>query len=329
MGALVKAAQEKAVKKTEAGEGLSLAELIAREWPKIEGVMPKHMSSERLFQITVSTINKEPKLAQCDVATLLSCVMKCSALGLEPSAVDGLGRAYILPYRNGKTKRMEATFILGYKGMIDLARRSGEVASISARAVYEGDKFDFKYGLEECCDHYPSAIDRTPDKLTHVYMIAHFKDKEGKPTGYHLEVMTKAEVDAIRKRSKAGDSGPWVTDYEAMAKKTVLRRAFPYLPVSIEAQDASSADGTSGGFEEMLGYAPVIAPEAEPEPQETPEPPVMEVTPESVEDAPSDGLRRAACRSCGRIVNDVTPDCGLDDLNVNIPCCDRPDYQWA
>ena len=325
MGALVKAAQEKAIRKTEAGEGLSLSELIAREWTKIEGVMPKHMSSERLYQITVSTINKEPKLAQCDVATLLSCVMKCSALGLEPSAVDGLGRAYILPYKNGKTKRMEATFILGYKGMIDLARRSGEIESIASRAVYQGDEFEYEFGLDEKCRHIPRATERNPQNLTHVYVVAKFKDG-----GYYLDVMTKAEVDAIRKRSKAGDSGPWVTDYEAMAKKTVVRRAFPYLPVSIEAQTASSADDTSGGYEGLLGYAPL--PETPEEPQEAPEAEVVDVVPQSVENAPRtapDGLRRATCRSCGQVVEEVTPDCSLEDLNVNMPCCGKPDYAWA
>ena len=320
MGALVKAAQEKAIRKTQAGEGLSLSELIAREWPKIEGVMPKHMSSERLYQITVSAINKEPKLGECDVATLLSCVMKCSALGLEPSAVDGLGRAYILPYRNGKTKRMEATFILGYKGMIDLARRSGEIESIASRAVYEGDEFEYEFGLDEKCRHIPLATERSPKSLTHVYVVAKFKDG-----GYYLDVMTKAEVDAIRKRSKAGDSGPWVTDYEAMAKKTVVRRAFPYLPVSIEAQGAASADETSGGYEGALGYAPT----APATPDEAPEAEVLDVQPQKVANVPSGGLRRAVCRTCGAPVEEITPDCALEDLNGNILCCDRPDYAWA
>lgn len=214
---------------------------IKRNWDRISAVAPKHLDAERLYQLTVSAVNKEPKLAACTPETVLSCIMKCSALGLEPSAVDGLGRAYILPFRNGKTGRMEGTFILGYKGMIDLARRSGEVKDISARAVHEGDVFEYEFGLDERLRHVPAQADG--GKLTHVYMICHFTDG-----GHYMDVMTKAEVDAVRKRSKSANNGPWVTDYEAMAKKTVIRRAFPYLPVSVEAQQAAAADETDGGM---------------------------------------------------------------------------------
>lgn len=320
MGALTKATQGKQQIQQQGEKPKTLAEIIKYRWSEIEAVMPKHLSSERLYQMTVSAINREPKLGQCELSTLLSCVMKCSALGLEPSAVDGLGRAYILPFYNNKTRKMEATFILGYKGMIDLARRSGEIESIASRAVYEGDEFEYEFGLDEKCRHVPHAIERTPGKLTHVYVVAKFKDG-----GYYLDVMTKAEVEAIRQRSKAKDSGPWSTDYEAMAKKTVVRRAFPYLPVSIEAQGAASADETSGGYEVTLGYAPVIAPE---EPSEAPEQPAMEVEPESVEDAPSEAPTRAVCRTCGNVKEGLTPDCTIEDLNAFL-CCDRPDYAWA
>lgn len=316
MGALTKAAEGKGIQQQ---QGKSLAEVIKSQWPKIEAVMPKHLSSERLYQLTLSTINHEPKLGQCDIATLLGCVMKCSALGLEPSAVDGLGRAYILPYRNGKRGTMEATFILGYKGMIDLARRSGQIESIAARAVYEGDVFEYEFGLNETCRHVPQAIERTPDKLTHVYMVCRFKDG-----GYYMDVMTKAEVDTIRKRSKAGTSGPWVTDYEAMAKKTVVRRAFPYLPVSIEAQSAAAADETAGGYEGVLGVAPVVEPE-EPEPLEAE---AVDVTDAPDQDGALDGPRTAVCSNCGCVKEDLAEDCTLEDLNSFL-CCEEPAYQWA
>lgn len=305
MGQLVKAAQAKGMQQQP--EQKSLADVIKGQWGKIEAVMPKHLSSERLYQLTISAINHEPKLGQCDVKTLLSCVMKCSALGVEPSAVDGLGRAYILPYRNNKRGIMEATFILGYKGMIDLARRSGEIASIASRAVYEGDLFEYEFGLDERCKHVPQAVERTPEKLTHVYMVAKFKDG-----GYYMDVMTRAEVEAIRKRSKAGSSGPWVTDYEAMARKTVLRRAFPYLPVSVEAQSAASADETSGGYESVLG-APVV--------DDSP----MDIEPESVEDAHPNA---AVCTGCGHVIQDVAQDATLDDLN-GVGCCEVSRYTWV
>ena len=249
MGQLAQAAQGRTLQKANPQDGIQ--RMLKHAWPRIEAVMPKHMSSERLFQLAVSTINQTPQLAECDSASLLSCVMKCSALGLEPSAVDGLGRAYILPFRNHG--RMQATFIIGYKGIIDLARRSGQLISIHAQAVYEGDSFD--YWEDESGQHFTYRPNRdavhAPQTLTDVYMTATLKGG-----GKVFEHMTKEEVDAIRKRSKASNKGPWVTDYEAMALKTVIRRAARYLPMSTQAQEAVAADETTPDYSGIL--SPVI-----------------------------------------------------------------------
>lgn len=229
----------------------SIQALLRSQWHKIEAVMPRHMTSERLYQLAVSAINQTPRLAECTPVSLLSCVMKCSALGLEPSAVDGLGRAYIIPYRN--KGHMEATFILGYKGVIDLARRSGQLRSIHAQAVYQGDEFDS--WEDESGQHFkfrPARdVPHTPDALTDVYVCAQLRDG-----GFVFERMTKAEVDAIRKRSRASGNGPWVTDYEAMALKTVIRRAARYLPMATQAQEAVAADETTPDYTGVL--APVM-----------------------------------------------------------------------
>jgi len=250
MGELATVAQGQQMKAADPRSGIK--ELLESQWGKIEAVMPKHMSSERLFQLAVSAINQTPKLAECTPTSLLSCVMKCSALGIEPSAVDGLGRAYIIPRFNKKTRTNEATFMLGYKGMIALARRSGEIQDISARAVYEGDAFDYEYGLDEKLSHVPVNRQRGEgEKPKFVYCIAHFKDG-----GHYFDVMSAAEVEAVRKRSSAAESGPWVSDYEAMAKKTVVRRAFPYLPVSVEAQSAAAADEMTPDYRGV--FSPVV-----------------------------------------------------------------------
>ena len=254
MGDLAIAAQES--KLQAADPRSSIKAMLESQWGKIEAVMPKHMSSERLFQLAVSAINQTPKLAECTPTSLLSCVMKCSALGIEPSAVDGLGRAYIIPRWNKNARANEATFMLGYKGMIALARRSGEIKDISARAVYEGDTFEYEYGLEEKLRHVPLNRERAEsEKPAFVYCIAHFKDG-----GHYFDVMSAAEVEAVRKRSSAANTGPWMSDYEAMAKKTVVRRAFPYLPVSVEAQSAAAADETvpdyRGVFQPVVEAAP-------------------------------------------------------------------------
>lgn len=312
MGQLAQATQGQQLQAAGKTAQHGIAEMLKTAWPRIQKVMPKHMSSERMYQIALSAINTTPKLAECSPATILSCVMKCSALGLEPSAVDGLGRAYILPYRS--KQGMQAQLILGYRGMIALARRSGEIKDISARAVYKGDEFEYSFGLDEKLNHRPAAREHEQgEKPTHVYMVAHFKDG-----GHYMDVMTAQEVEAVRKRSKAANNGPWVTDYEAMAKKTVIRRAFPYLPVSVEAMNAAASDDTDGGFVDQLEHAPIISEQGfEASSQEQPQ------------DTEPKGLRKAVCKSCGSTI-EVAADATLEDVSANMPpCCENMELSWA
>ena len=280
MGQITNATQGKALAK--ANPAGDFKGILAANWHKIAAVMPKHMSEDRMFQLAMSAYNSTPQLAECSTVSVLSCIMKCAALGMEPSAVDGLGRAYILPFRNGKTRRMEATFILGYKGMIDLARRSGEVESISARAVYEGDEFRYAYGLNEDLYHVPM---HKSDQLTYAYCIARFKDG-----GHYFIVLSRKEIEAARKASKAGNNGPWVTNYDAMAVKTDIRRAFPYLPVSIVAQEAAAADEQTPDYSSVLSpVVPTVEQEPADEPVDVPEgidPETGEIMAEIVSDEP-------------------------------------------
>lgn len=253
MGQLAQAAQGAQLAQARPQDNIKT--LLNKAWPRIAAVMPGHMSSERLYQLALSAINQTPKLVECTPASILSCLMKCSANGLEPSNVDGLGRAYIVPYFNRKAGKMEATFILGYKGVIELAHRSGKLLNIHAQAVYRGDTFE--YWEDESGQHFsyrPNLTDsaeHTPDNLTHVYVTAALKDG-----GRVFEHMTKAEVDAIRKRSKASNSGPWVTDYEAMALKTVIKRSARYLPMSTEAASVVAADETTPNYNSV--FNPVV-----------------------------------------------------------------------
>lgn len=312
MGQLAQATQGQQLQAAGHTAQNGIADMLKHAWPRIQAVMPKHMSSERMYQIALSAINTTPKLAECSPATILSCVMKCSSLGLEPSAVDGLGRAYILPYRS--KQGMQAQLILGYKGMIALARRSGEIKDISARAVYEGDEFEYSFGLDEKLNHRPAAREHNQgEKPTHVYMVAHFKDG-----GHYMDVMTAQEVEAVRKRSKAANNGPWVTDYEAMAKKTVIRRAFPYLPVSVEAMNAAASDDTDGGFVDQLEHAPIISEQDFEVPSQ-----------EQPQDTEPKGLRKAVCKSCGSAI-EVAADATLEDVAANMPpCCENMQLEWA
>lgn len=199
---------------------------------QIKAALPRHMTPERMARIATTEMRKIPKLAECNPMSFLGAVIQCSQLGLEPGG--SLGHVYLIPF--GK----EVQVIVGYRGMIDLARRSGQIISIDARAVYEGDQFDCNLGLDAKLVHTPDWNNPNradPAKLRFVYAVAKLKDG-----GIQFDVMSKVEVDAIRKRSKSSGSGPWVTDYAAMALKTVVRRLFKYLPVSIELQHAVGID---------------------------------------------------------------------------------------
>lgn len=197
--------------------------------------LPKHMTVERLARIALTEVRRNPALGRCDQASFLGAVMQCAALGLEPGGA--LGHAYMLPFENRKKGITEVQFLIGYRGMIDLARRSGQIVSLEARAVYSADKFTVKLGLAPALEHEPAweVEDRGP--LRFVYAVAKLVGG-----GVQFEVMSRVEIERTRSQSKAGTSGPWVSHYEEMAKKTVIRRLFKYLPVSIEIQRAVGLD---------------------------------------------------------------------------------------
>lgn len=204
----------------------TIAAYLKRMGPEIEKALPSHMNADRMARIALTTIRTTPKLLECNVSSLLGAVMQAAQLGLEPGLI---GHCYIIPYGR------EAQFIIGYKGMIDLARRSGNIESIYAHCVYEADEFDYELGLHPKLHHKPATGRR--GEMKYVYAVAHFKDG-----GYQFEVMDREEIEKRRSRSKAAKNGPWVTDYEEMAKKTVIRHMWKYLPISIEIQQQAAQD---------------------------------------------------------------------------------------
>lgn len=198
--------------------------------------MPKSMTSDRLTRIVMTECRKTPALLKCAPESFYGAVLQCAALGLEPGSA--LGHCYLLPFGNGKDRsgRPNAQLIIGYRGMIDLARRSGQIISLQAWTVHAQDTFNYQLGLEPDIQHVPaSTADRGP--VTHVYAVAKLKGG-----GIQFEVMSRAEIEKVRSTSKAGNSGPWASHWDEMAKKTVIRRLFKYLPVSIEAVRAVEID---------------------------------------------------------------------------------------
>lgn len=190
---------------------------------EIAKALPSVMTPDRFTRMMLSAVSATPKLADCTPKSFLGAMMNAAQLGLEPNTP--LGQAYILPYSNKGV--MEAQFQIGYKGLIDLAYRSGEVELVQAHIVHANDEFICEYGLDPKLIHKPASSNRGDA----VKVYAMFKTKSG---GYGFEVMSMEDVrQHAQKYSKAYNTSysPWKTNFEEMAKKTVLKRVLKYAPL--------------------------------------------------------------------------------------------------
>lgn len=204
-------------------------EFLEKGKVQLENALPKHLNADRMIRLACTEFSKNTALQRCDQTSVFGAIIQASQLGLE---IGVLGQAYLIPFKNNNTGKTECQFIPGYKGLVNLARRSGEISSIETHIVYDQDEFDLELGIETKIIHKPFIDgDRGQPKL--VYGVAKFKDG-----GHHFEWMTIEEVNRIRARSRASNSGPWVTDYLQMVRKTLIRRMMNYLPMSIELSNA-------------------------------------------------------------------------------------------
>ena len=220
--------------RTETGRATMQA-YIKRMEGEIKKALPSVLTPERFTRIVLSALSTNPKLQETTPESFLGAMMTAAQLGMEPNTP--LGQAYLLPYYNSKKRCLECQFQLGYKGLIDLAYRSGEVSTIQAHVVYEHDKFSYAYGLEPQLEHVPAMGDR--GSPTHVYAV--FRTKDG---GYSFGVMSIDDVRRHAQRySKSFENGPWQTNFEEMAKKTVLKRVLKYAPLKSDFVRGVSQDG--------------------------------------------------------------------------------------
>ena len=211
-----------------------LQQYIKQMEREIKKALPSVITPERFTRIVLSALSTNPKLAETTPQSFLGAMMTAAQLGVEPNTP--LGQAYLIPYRNKGV--MECQFQLGYKGLIDLAYRSGEISIIQAQVVYSEDTFTYSFGLEPTLKHIPASSDR--GEPTYVYAV--FKTKEG---GYGFEVMSIEAIRSFAQRySKAYDNGPWQTNFEEMAKKTVLKRVLKYAPLKTEFLRGMAQDET-------------------------------------------------------------------------------------
>jgi len=208
-------------------KALTLDDRLKAQRVEIERALPNNLDADRFARIVLTTVKATPGLRKCSQSSILAGCMLAAQLGLEPGP---LGLSYLVPY--GK----EAQLQIGYKGIIQLARRSGEIKDIQARTVFANDFFEHEYGMNPKLIHRPNHDEQSEPRL--YYMVARFKGG-----GEYVMVAPPWKIEEHRKRSKASNNGPWQTDYEAMAWKTLIHMSKPWLPLSVEANNALALDG--------------------------------------------------------------------------------------
>ena len=224
-----------------------IKDLLASQQDRLRAVLPKHLSPERVSQIVALMVHQNPSLQKCSPLTILSSVIEACELGLEFGA---LKEAWLIPYGN------ECQMQPSYQGLLKLARQSGEIAYIHSRLVHQQDVFRVNFTPDLEFVHSP-AFGGNRGPVTHIYAVAKLRSGE-----HIIEVMTADEVEAVRKRSRAGKSGPWVTDWNEMARKTVLKRLTKALPRSTELARAIEADDRQYEHEAGASVTVVSSPPA-------------------------------------------------------------------
>ena len=234
-------------KRNEVSPVKAMGDLLKRMHTQIEKALPSVITPERFTRIALTAYSRNEKLQECTAESFLGSMMQAAQLGVEPNTP--LGQAYLIPYRNKGV--MEVQFQLGYRGMIDLAYRSGEVQNIQAHEVYENDTFEYELGLEPKLRHIPALKDRG----NVILYYAVFKLTNG---GVGFEVMSKEDVEAFaKKKSKTYGTGPWQSDFDAMAKKTLVKRLLKFAPLKSDFVRAVTADETiKSGISENMADLP-------------------------------------------------------------------------
>lgn len=219
------------IKKQKASVAVKEQPTTIKGWIKLyEGevakALPSVMTPERFTRIALSAVSNTPELADCTPGSFIGALLNAAQLGLEPNTP--LGQAYLIPFKNNRKGITECTFQIGYKGMLDLAYRSGEIQTIQAHTVYENDEFDYELGLDPILKHKPAKANRGKA----IYYYAIFKLVNG---GQGFQVMSREDVEShARKDSKSFKYGPWQTNFDEMAKKTVMKKLLKFAPLKSE-----------------------------------------------------------------------------------------------
>lgn len=204
--------------------------MLAKMRDEIVKALPNHIEPEHFSRVVLTAIKNNEDLLKCTPISIISSVMLAAQMGLEPNVA---GACYLVPY--GK----ECTFQIGYRGLIQLVRRSGDVSGIYAEPVYEDDEFEMMLGTDPKIHHKPNlAGDRQNiKKIKLFYAVCQFANG-----GHQFCFMTLTEIEAHRDRYSKMTGGPWKKEFIEMAKKTVVIRLTKMLPLSIEIQRQVAQD---------------------------------------------------------------------------------------
>ncbi|APW38482.1 recombinase RecT [Rhodoferax koreense] len=213
-----------------------MSRFMDRLKPQMALALPKHLTADRMARLALTAFSSTPKLQLCNPNSIAASIMTAATLGLEPG-VNGQG--FLVPY--GTT----CTFVPGWKGLVDIANRSGRV-SVWTGAVFEGDTFDYSLGDTPFVRHQPGDED-DPTKITHVYAV-------GRVNGSNwpvIEVWTIKKIWKHRNQyNKVGQKHYSYRDPEMYARKVPLLQVLKYMPTSIE---LSNALAVSNAAEEGRG----------------------------------------------------------------------------
>lgn len=271
-GALVTSAEQKNVAAPAGNKPTNLKELLEARMGEIQKVLPSVITPTQFLRLALNALQTTPHLIECSMMSFYGSIMQCAQLGLKPNCN---GEAYLLPFKNTKRGGIyECQFVPGYKGLMLLARRSGEIASIDAQTVYEKDTFELSYGFEPALIHRP-YLEGDRGKVRGFYATVILKD--GGKSAYWMTVEDAKKYG--QRYSKAYSSGPWQTDFEAMAKKSCLRQVLKYAPMSTDVDAAIERDGKVLTFTENDIDGNVIT---------------IDDAEEVIEETPADGLEEGA-----------------------------------
>lgn len=219
-----------------------IAQALQAWGSNLQMTLPKHLTPDRFIQMATSIIAKNPAIAECSAQSVIGAILQASILGFPP--VEALGYCYFVPFNNKKPCGWvkEIQFQIGYKGLMDLARRSGKIETIHAFVVVEGDEFDYELGLNPTISHKPCGAVADPDGTNIRFAYAVVKYSDG---GFGFEVLPKARIEQLRMRSpmaRNGLTGAWKTDYESMAKAKAIKQLAKSMPLTIDAMSTLASD---------------------------------------------------------------------------------------